>query len=165
MLILFFTMLPLFEIAGFIIIGGKIGVGYTFLWVILSAFAGVYFLTTMGGKTLLKARDSVKSDVYPFEEMFDGICILIGALLLIFPGFVSDFLAVFLLVPFLRRWVFRFLKYQHESLWNDLGKNAKGFTSWYYEERTSGGKTTRASGASIIDGEFRQIDKDDKSLK
>jgi UPF0716 protein FxsA len=154
---LFLTMLPLIEIAGFILIGGKIGVGLSLLWVIASVFAGFYFLMTMGGQTLRKARKSVDADVYPFEEMFDGICVLIGALLLIFPGFVSDFLAVPLLAPFLRRGIFRFLKYQHAGLWNDLGKNAEGFTAWYYEERKGGV-------SKIIEGEFTHTDDDTKKI-
>ncbi|MBI3441270.1 MAG: FxsA family protein [Proteobacteria bacterium] len=158
-MIIFFLVLflPLLEIAGFIIIGGKIGVGWSLLWVIVATMMGFYFLTTMGTQTLQKAKQSVEADVYPFEEMFEGLCILLGALLLIFPGFISDFMALPLLIAPVRRWIFRFLKYQHESLFNDLSKGTRGFTYWYYEERKSPGATT------IIEGDFKQLD-DDKKL-
>jgi UPF0716 protein FxsA len=143
--------LPLLEIAGFIVIGGKIGVGLSLLWVIASTFAGFYFLATMGTQTLQKAKKSVDADIYPFEEMFDGFCILLGGLLLIFPGFVSDFLALPLLIAPARRGIFKFLKFQHESVLNNLSKSTQGFTYWYYEERKGGASRT-------IDGDFRRVD-------
>ncbi len=150
------TLLPLLEIAGFIIIGGKIGVGLSLLWVIADTIAGFTLLATMGGKTLQKAKKSVEADTFPFEEMFDGLCIITGALLLIFPGFVSDFLALPLLIAPVRGWIFKFLKYQHNSILNDLSKSTQGFTYWYYEERKEGGVT------KTIEGDYRHTPEDKK---
>jgi len=154
MIVIFLIVfLPLLEIAGFIIIGGKIGIGWSLLWVILDTMAGFYILATMGSQTLQKAKKSVDADIYPFEEMFDGFCILAGALLLIFPGFISDFLALPLLLPPLRHWIFRFLKASHESILNDLGKTSRGFTYWYYEEKSPDGTKT-------IEGDFKRVERD-----
>lgn len=144
-------VLPLLEIAGFIVIGGRIGVGLSLLWVVAAALAGFYFLAAMGAQTLQKAKKSVDADVYPFEEMFDGLCLLAGGLLLIFPGFVSDFLALPLLAAPVRRAIFKFLKYQHESVLNNLSKGTQGFTYWYYEERKTAAPRT-------IEGEFRRVE-------
>jgi UPF0716 family protein affecting phage T7 exclusion len=117
---------------------------------------GFALLANMGGQTLRKAKKSIDDDIYPFEEMFDGFCIIIGALLLIFPGFISDFIALPLLITPVRAAIFRFLKYQHSGLYSSLGKNSEGFTKWYYEEKSTSGRKT-------IEGEFRNID-DDKKL-
>ena len=156
MVILFLMMfLPLLEIVGFIVIGGKIGIGLSLLWIIFDVIIGCTLLATMGGQTLRKAKKSVDADVFPFEEMFDGLCIITGALLLIFPGFISDFLAIPLLIPALRHWIFKFLKYQHTTLLNDLEKNAQGFTYWYYEEKSGGASKT-------IEGSFKRTDDDPK---
>ena len=87
--------------------------------------------------------------------MFDGFCIIIGALLLIFPGFISDFLALPLLIPPVRHWIFLFLKYKHGSILNDLGKTSQGFTYWYYEERKDGG-------GKAIEEDFKNTDEDKK---
>jgi UPF0716 protein FxsA len=155
MIILFLIVfLPLLEIAGFIIIGGKIGIGLSLLWVIASTLTGFYFLATMGAPTLQKAKKSVAADIYPFEEMFEGLCILLGALLLIFPGFISDVLALPLLIAPIRRAIFKFLKVQHEGVLNNLSKNTQGFTYWYYEERKGGGNS------QTIEGNFKRIDED-----
>jgi UPF0716 family protein affecting phage T7 exclusion len=159
MLLFLLFMLPLLEIAGFIVIGGRIGVGSSLLWVIFDVIAGFWLLTAMGAATLNKAKASVKADVYPFEEMFDGFCIIFGAALLIFPGFISDFIALPLLFPPSRRLIFLFLKTQHDSILKDLSKKSQGFTYWYYEEHKTG-----ATPGKTIEGEFRRED-DDKKLR
>jgi UPF0716 protein FxsA len=147
--------LPLLEIAGFIIIGGKIGIGLSLLWVIADVIAGYLLLCNIGAATLRKAQQSARTDVYPFEEMFDGFCIIAGALLLIFPGFISDFFALPLLIPPLRHWLFVWLKYKHQNIFNDLSQQSRGFTYWYYEERT--GHSTKT-----IEGEYRNTDENKK---
>lgn len=157
LVLLILIFLPLLEISGFIIIGGKIGIGLSLLWIIVDAIAGFMLLTTLGGQTLRKAQKSTTADAYPFEEMFDGFCIIIGALLLIFPGFFSDFMALPLLLPPVRSWLFKFLKEQHSGFFDNLGKSSQGFTSWYYEERGPRGSKT-------IEGEFTSRD-DTKNLE
>ncbi len=155
-LLLLVIFLPLLEIAGFIIIGGKIGVGWSLLWIITDVIVGMMILSTMGGNILRSAQKSIdKKDDYPFEELFDGFCILTGAVLLIFPGFISDFLALPLLIPPVRHWIFLYLKYKHNSVLNELSKKSQGFTYWYYEERTGG--TTKT-----IEGEFINTDENKK---
>ena len=155
---LLLILLPALEIAGFIIIGGEIGVGLSILWVFGSVIAGFYFISTIGTSTLGRARTSVKDDIFPFEEMFESFAILIGALLLFFPGFISDFLAVPLLFPPFRRGLFWILKAQNESVLDGFTKNAQGFSYWYSE------KTGSSNNSSTIDGEFTRVDNDSKKL-
>jgi UPF0716 protein FxsA len=146
------AVLPLLEIAGFVTLGAEIGLRYSLLWVVLAAIAGFYFLVTAGGRTLQKAKKSVDANLFPIEELFGGFCLLIGALLLIFPGFVSDFLALPLLVPPLRKLIFLFLKNGHDSVLEKFSRSSRGFTAWYYER---GGNRT-------IDGDYRHIDDDER---
>ncbi|MCP4354684.1 MAG: FxsA family protein [Proteobacteria bacterium] len=154
MLILFLIIiLPAMEIAGFVIIGGEIGLGYSLLWVLMTIMAGFHFLTTMGTTTLKKAKQSVDDDVYPLEEMFDGVCVLIGSLLLIIPGFISDFISVLFLVPFIRKGIFLLLKSQHESVLDGFTKSGEGVSGWYYE------KTSSSSGEEVIEGEYTVVEK------
>ena len=157
--------LPLLEIAGFIMIGGEIGVGMSLLWVIGSVIVGFSLLSSMGKQTLQKAQKSVDAEVYPFEEMFDGICILIGALLLIFPGFVSDFLAIPLLVPFIRRGIFIFLKSQHKDVLDKFSRNAEGATFWYCEKRGGGSEKREGGTSKTIEGDFRRVEEKDENDK
>jgi UPF0716 family protein affecting phage T7 exclusion len=151
-ILLLIIFLPLIEIAGFILIGGKIGAGLSLLWVIADAVIGFTLLTTLGKNALRKFEKAAATGEPPIEEMFDGICIIVGALLLIFPGFISDFLALPLLIPPVRHWIFLFLKHKHGSVLNDLGKTSQGFTYWYYKSDTTAAKT--------IEGDFKSIDED-----
>ncbi len=160
MLILFLIIiLPLIEIAGFVFIGGEIGLGYSLLWLIVAMMAGFHFLATMGGSTLKKAKKSVDKDEYPLEEMFDGICILLGSLLLIIPGFISDFISILFIVPFIRKGIFLLLKSQHESVLDGFTRSGEGISGWYYE------KTSSSSGEQTIEGDFIVVDNDEKLPK
>jgi len=152
--LLLIVFLPLLEIAGFIVIGGKIGVGLSLLWVVAATMGGACFLAAMGTQTMQKAKKSVAADIYPFEEMFDGLCILLGASLLVFPGFISDFLALPLLVAPARRGIFRFLKSRHGSVLDNLSKGTQGFTYWCYEEKKS------PIEAKTIEGDFKRVEGD-----
>jgi UPF0716 protein FxsA len=157
--------LPLIEIAGFIVIGGRIGAGWSLLWLTADAVIGFMLLTTLGAGALRKAGKAADAGTLPLEEMFDGFCIIVGALLLIFPGFISDFMALPLLIPFTRRWIFSFLKRRHSSILNELGKTSQGFTYWYYEERTDGSAVKERKeriSVKTIEGNFRYEDKDKK---
>ena len=156
--LLIFILLPLLEIAGFVVIGGEIGLGMSLLWVIAAAIGGFYTLITMGAQTMVKAQKSVEADVYPMEEMFDGFCILIGSLLLIFPGFISDFLSLLFLIPMIRKGIFLILKSQNESVLDGFSKNAQGFTCWY-SEKTNGGDNKET-----IEGEFTRVDNNHERL-
>ena len=148
--------LPLIEVIGFIVIGGKIGVGLSLLWVMADVIIGVTLLTTLGASALRKAATSAEAGTLPVEEMFDGFCIIVGALLLIFPGFISDFLALPLLIPLTRHWIFLFLKHKHGSILNSLDKTSQSFTYWYYEERGNDGPV------KTLEGDFRNTDEDKK---
>ena len=143
------AFLPLAEIAGFIIIGGRIGFFYSLCWLVGSTALGFSLLQNLGAPL----RDARKNQT-PFDDMADTLCTLAGALLLIFPGFVSDILAIPLLVPPLRRLLLQGLR---KDTLEGLGRNAQGFTSWYYEERST------EAGSKTIEGEFRHED-DTKKL-
>jgi len=149
---LLLSLLPLLEIAGFIIIGGELGAGLSILWVIADIFVGVYLLTVMGKNTIKQAHQSVADDIYPLKELFDAICILFGAVLLIFPGFVSDTLALLFLVPWLRQGIFMFLKWQNESVLEEFTKKGEGFAGHYYEQKSEI--------PQVIEGEFTVIKSD-----
>ena len=103
-----FVLLPLLEIAGFIVIGGKIGLGASLLWLIGAGMLGSWVLRGRGG---IWARvQTADDDLFMVEGMFDALCLLVAGLLLVFPGFISDFLALPLLVPAVRGLIFRRLQ-------------------------------------------------------
>lgn len=95
--------LPLLEIALFILVGGWIGLWPTLTLVVASVLAGAAILRTPGlARVPLRPvpGESLVSRVMPVAE---EAARLVAGLLLILPGFVSDALAVVLLIAPLRR--------------------------------------------------------------
>ncbi len=93
----FFIFFLLIEIALFIWIGGAIGVGWTLLWVLAGFVLGVWMLRKGGEKSrewLQKAAEGVRTK-NPSRQIYWYI----GGLLMILPGFFSDFLGLALIFP------------------------------------------------------------------
>lgn len=80
---------------------------YPPLWVagyLLAAFVlGVLVLRYAGPITLVRATRRLHKGEMPGKEMLDGLLMLVGGLWLLFPGPVSDVLAIVCIVPLLRR--------------------------------------------------------------
>lgn len=71
---------------------------------LLGAFvAGVLVLRYAGPITLVRATRRLEKGQVPGKEMLDGLLMLVGGLWLVFPGPVSDVLALVCIVPLLRR--------------------------------------------------------------
>src|SRR5438552_14519879 len=94
--------LPLAEIFVFILVGEAIGAGPTVALVALSALAGAAILRHQGFAVGRRLRAEVERGELPVAAAFDGACIFLAGLLLIVPGFITDLVAVLLLVPALR---------------------------------------------------------------
>ncbi len=137
-------LLPLIEIIGFLTIGVHIGLLWTLAWLCGSTTLGFYLLRAAGSGALRRARMGGE-DVFQLEDAFDSLCLVIAALLLIFPGFISDFIAVpFMLAPF-RHW-----------LWGRAKNNPDGFMRRSYRQWTYTAKDGKTH--TVIDGEYTQVD-------
>ena len=108
-LLLALICVPILEIAVFIQAGAVIGLWPTIGLVVLTAVAGTWLLRQQGLATLARAQRSMEHNQLPVNELFDGLCLLIGGILLLTPGFVTDSVGLLLLVPgvraLLRAWV------------------------------------------------------------
>jgi UPF0716 protein FxsA len=100
--LLFFILLPLVEIYLMIKIGSVIGAFNTISITILTAIVGVYFAKLQGLSTLRSLAKNIRINKRSIGEIIHGFCLVIAAILLILPGFLTDFLGFLLLVPFSR---------------------------------------------------------------
>lgn len=101
-----FLILPLIEIALFVLVGRAIGLFPTLALVILAALAGGLLLRHQGLGVVARLRSNVSAGTIPGRTMMDGLLIGLAALLLVLPGFLTDILALALLVPAVRSWLF-----------------------------------------------------------
>ena len=106
-LFLAFLAVPLIEIALFIQVGGLIGLWPTLAIVVLTAVIGTWLLRMQGAVAMSNLRRSFSDLDDPSEPLAHGAMILFAGALLLTPGFFTDGLGFALLMPPVRRAVFR----------------------------------------------------------
>ena len=106
---LLFIGLPTLEIFLMLKVGGKIGVLSTVSLIFLTAIIGVYFAKLQGIQTLKSGMVNLYQNKIPAFEILSGASIAIAALLLIIPGFFTDFIGFFILIPFTRKIIFNII--------------------------------------------------------
>jgi UPF0716 protein FxsA len=87
------------EIASLIIVGQAVGLLLTLLLVIAAALGGAALLRRQGSDALAGMRGALNRGRDPRPALLRGGFRLAAALLLIFPGFLSDVAALLLLLP------------------------------------------------------------------
>ena len=101
-----FIGVPAIEIFLLIKIGGQIGALNTMALIFFTAIIGVYFAKLQGIQTLKSGMVNLYQNKVPIYEIISGASIALAALLLIIPGFLTDFIGFILLIPFTRRILF-----------------------------------------------------------
>ena len=97
-----FIIVPALEIWALLSIGRWIGGWQTFILILLIAMAGAYIVKREFSLVWRNASQQWSRGQLPAGEILDGVCILIGGALLLLPGFLTDILAIFLLLPLTR---------------------------------------------------------------
>jgi UPF0716 protein FxsA len=98
-LMLALLALPLIEIALFVVIGGAIGLWWTLAWVVLSVVLGVLILKRVARLGPISFDRDVRSLRDPMSPIAGRALTILGAGLLILPGFFTDALGLLLLLP------------------------------------------------------------------
>ena len=101
--LLLIIAIPAVEIFLMIKIGQNIGALSTIGLIFLTAVIGVYFAKLEGLSTLRSGINNLYKNKIPIYEMMSGASIAFAALLLIIPGFITDFFGFLLLIPFTRK--------------------------------------------------------------
>ena len=104
---LLFLLFPLAELYVLIKVGGSIGALATIMLLVLSGIAGILLLRLAGFATAWRARERLARGELPEREMLQGLMMAIGGGLLFLPGFISDVLALIVLFPPTRNFLFR----------------------------------------------------------
>jgi len=102
-LVFLFTVVPAVELAILIKLGTVIGVTNTLLVIILTGVLGAALARLQGFSVLRRIQESMNHGIMPTEEMLDGVMILIGGIVLLTPGLVTDIMGFLLLIPLTRR--------------------------------------------------------------
>ncbi len=98
------------EIAGFVLVGRQIGALATVGLVLASSICGGLLLRHEGFGVLRRAQSELDAGRDPSRQLAHGVMILLAALLLIIPGFITDIVALLLLLPPVQDFAWRFVK-------------------------------------------------------
>ena len=98
-ILLYLIAVPAIEIYVMIKIGQNIGAFTTVSLIFVTAFVGIYFAKIEGLNTLRSCVYNLYKNKIPLFEMISGASIALAAMLLIIPGFITDFFGFILLFP------------------------------------------------------------------
>lgn len=97
-----FVVVPLLELYLVIQAGRAFGVGPTILVLVADSLLGAFLLKREGAAAWRRLRDALSSYRMPARELADGALVLVGGTLLLTPGFFTDLLGFFFILPFTR---------------------------------------------------------------
>ena len=98
-LLLLIISIPLIEIYLFIKIGSQIGAFNTISLILITAFIGVIYARYEGFNTLKSGMSQLVKNELPIYEIISGAALTFAALLLILPGFATDFIGLLIIFP------------------------------------------------------------------
>tara|TARA_B100001287_G_C22400134_1_gene397465 strand:- start:200 stop:625 length:426 start_codon:yes stop_codon:yes gene_type:complete len=128
-------LVPIIEIYLFIKIGSQIGAFNTISLIFITAIIGIIYARYEGINTLKSGLSQLVKNEVPAYELISGAAIALGALMLIIPGFATDFLGFLFIIPVTRKLIF--------------GKLSKKFNKEKKKQE------------SFIEGDFEEIKDDD----
>ena len=97
-----FIVVPLVEIFVLIQVGQVIGAWWTIALLVADSIFGTWLIKREGARSWAALRDSLQTGRMPARELADAGLIVVGGTLMLTPGFVTDILALFLILPFTR---------------------------------------------------------------
>jgi UPF0716 protein FxsA len=99
--------IPVVEIYLFIKLGSQIGAFNTILLIFVTAFFGIVYARYEGFNTLRSGMSQMVKNELPVYEIISGAALAFAALLLILPGFATDFIGILIIFPPTRKLIFK----------------------------------------------------------
>ncbi|NQZ22057.1 MAG: FxsA family protein [Colwellia sp.] len=122
-LFILFIVVPIIEIMVLMNVGAWLGAWPTIAIVIITAWLGAKNVKQQGVATLNSVQAKMAKGEMPSDEIVAGLLLLVAGVLLVTPGFVTDFFGLSLLIPNVRNML---IKYVQTHLVTN--RNAAGFT-------------------------------------
>ncbi|WP_303969321.1 FxsA family protein [Sporosarcina ureae] len=113
-LIALFIIVPTSELALLMFSGKTLGIMPTILIIIATGIGGAYLAKKQGLRAWRDLQFRMANRETPGKALVDSVCILLGGLLLLMPGFITDIVGLLLLFsgprkilyPFIVKWIY-----------------------------------------------------------
>jgi UPF0716 protein FxsA len=136
-LLLLFTVVPVVELYLLITIGQSLGAELTIGLVLVTGLLGATLAKREGARVLRNWQESMARGQMPKEGVVSSLLVLVGGVLLVTPGVVTDVTGLLLLVPWTRRWVADIVRTRLEARMqvHTLGPDPSMFAEGPFEAR------------------------------
>lgn len=95
-------IIPIVEIAAIIAVGRVIGGWPTLALLVLESMLGAWIVKREGARTWAALQEALTTGQMPSRQLADAALVLIGGTLLLTPGFVTDIVGFFFILPLTR---------------------------------------------------------------
>jgi UPF0716 protein FxsA len=99
--------IPIVEIYLFIKVGTQIGAFNTISLIFITAFLGIVYARYEGFNTLKSGMSQILRNELPVYDIISGAALAFAALLLILPGFATDFFGLLIIFPPTRKLILK----------------------------------------------------------
>jgi len=102
-LFLLFLIVPVVELFLLFMVGARIGFVPTLLLIIITAIIGAKHARSQGLKIISEIQTKLSQGVMPKDTIIEGAIVLVGSVLLLTPGFLTDIVGFICLSSTLRK--------------------------------------------------------------
>lgn len=155
------TFLALFFLELWVIIkvGSVIGGLSVIVLMIIAATYGVSLVRSQGIRTVMTLQQQLAQGQAPAGTMLEGVALLLSGILFIFPGFLSDIVALLLLQPQLRKLAIQWLLSQGKwKTYSAGGTTFEGESQTVHRDTDSVTHNPKSHQGTTIDGEYEHKD-------
>lgn len=160
-LFLLFIIVPIIEIMVLMNVGAILGAWPTIGIVIFTAWLGAKNVKQQGIATLQSVQTKMAQGEMPSDEIVAGLLLLVAGVLLVTPGFVTDFFGLSLLVPQIRKALIKSVQ-QHITTASVASGQGFGFHAQSYQQNPFTNETNdldeQKHQGHTLDGEFERKD-------
>lgn len=110
LLTVLFIVVPILELKLLIALSERIGFAETVAIVIVTGIVGAQLARSQGIRVMLGIQQDLETGKMPGDKILSGALVLVGGVLLITPGIMTDLVGLSLMVPFFRSFLATFIK-------------------------------------------------------
>ncbi|QDH10904.1 FxsA family protein [Nocardioides dongxiaopingii] len=101
-LLVAFVVVPIAELYVLIQVGQVIGAWWTIVLLVADSILGSWLVRREGGRAWQALRTALETGRMPATELADAALLLVGGVLMLSPGFVTDLAGILLILPLTR---------------------------------------------------------------
>jgi UPF0716 protein FxsA len=139
------------EFEALIFAGNIVGGFLSFIGIFLTAFIGIYLIKRLNRRVFMAWQSERQNNKPGLSKLAEGLSILLGGLLLVIPGYLTDLIGLICMIPILRTLIGSIIiaNFADIRLFSDLRKKHE-----YNDPNKENSETT--SPIITIDGDYKE---------